>query len=109
MPELSVYATLEAIPDAVLLCEQGGRLSFVNQRCCQMFGYTRQDLMGQEIEFLLPARFHARHRGYRDQHLQQPRVRPMGGAQKELYGRRADGSEFPVDIMLGRIQLGGQN
>jgi PAS domain S-box-containing protein len=64
-----------------------------------MFGYGRAELVGQPVEILLPERFRARHVASRQGYFEAPRLRPMG-ASLELSGRRKDGSEFPVDIML---------
>jgi len=95
-------AFLESAPDAVVIIEPSGTIALANARTEEMFGHTRDDLVGQPIEVLLPARFHAAHVGHRNGYIAEPRTRPMG-AGLELHGRRRDGSEFPVDISLSLI------
>jgi PAS domain S-box-containing protein len=68
-----------------------------------MFGYTRQELVGQRIEMLMPTRFQKEHVQHRTDYMFEPRLRAMGVG-LELYGRRKDGAEFPVDIMLSPIE-----
>ncbi len=68
-----------------------------------MFGYDRQDLVGQKIEQLIPERFRGGHGSQREQYFASPHARQMG-AGLQLFGRRQDGSEFPVDIMLSSLR-----
>lgn len=89
----------EHMPDAILLVDKDGQIQRLNAQAARVFGYTPPELHGQPIEILLPERFRARHLGHRNQYLAEPHTRPMG-AGLELYGRRKDCSEFPVDIML---------
>ena len=74
----------------------------VNAHVQEAFGYDRSELLGQPIEVLIPERFRIAHPGHRADYAAHPRVRTMG-AGLDLYGRRKDGSEFPVDIMLGPV------
>jgi PAS domain S-box-containing protein len=94
---------LESAPDAMVIVDPQGRITLVNRQTEQLFGYQRQELLGQPIETLVPERFHARHVGHRDGYLAQPGVRPMG-AGLQLYGRRKNASEFPVEISLSPLQ-----
>ena len=93
---------LEAAPDAMVCVEADGRIALVNAQAERLFGYHRDELIGQPVEMLVPddARtFHARHR---DGYVADPRPRPMG-AGLQLAGRRRDGSTFPADISLSAI------
>src|ERR1700728_3263456 len=65
----------------------------------RLFGYSREELIGQPVEILVPARFRGSHPRHREDYNAAPRARQMGAAMT-LFGRRKDGSEFPVDIML---------
>ncbi|HEX6677863.1 MAG TPA: PAS domain S-box protein [Actinomycetes bacterium] len=94
---------LESAPDAVVIVDPDGRITLVNRQTEQLFGYQREELLGQPIEALVPKRFHARHVGHRDGYLANPGVRPMG-AGLQLFGRRRDGSEFPVEISLSPLE-----
>ena len=73
-----------------------------------MFGYSPEDLIGQAIEVLVPERYRERHRGHRADYGEQPKVRRMG-AGLDLYGRRRDGSEFPVEISLSPVQADNES
>jgi formate hydrogenlyase transcriptional activator len=93
----------EFSPDAIVVSDHEGKISEVNAQVERFFGYGRSELLGQPVEILIPERFRQAHPRHRNKYSQQPRVRPMGVG-LELYGRRKDGSEFPVDIMLGSIE-----
>jgi formate hydrogenlyase transcriptional activator len=93
----------EFSPDAIVVSDHEGKISEVNAQVEKFFGYSRSELLGKPIEILIPERFRQTHPGQRIDYSNQPRVRPMG-AGLELYGRRKDGSEFPVDIMLGPVE-----
>lgn len=90
----------EAASQAILGVSADGRISLVNRRTEEMFGYTREELVGQELELLLPDRFRSAHIAHRDGYFAEPRVRAMG-AGMDLAGRRKDGTEFPIEIGLG--------
>ena len=72
-----------------------------------LFGYLREELLGQPVELLLPHRYHAEHVGHRRNFTSSPRIRPMG-QNLELFARRKDGTEFPVEISLGPIEADGE-
>ena len=95
----------EFSPDAILVIDRQGRIGQANPRVEELFGYSREDLMGQHVEVLIPERFRDAHLGHRKDYNEHPRTRPMGTG-LELYGRRKDGSEFPVDVMLTPVETG---
>jgi protein-histidine pros-kinase len=96
-------ALLEAAPDAIVAVDEGGQMVLVNSQTEILFGYSRSEILGQPIEILMPARFHAHHVGHRTGYFSEPRVRPMG-ASLSLFGIRKDGTEFPVEISLSPLQ-----
>jgi len=96
----------EHSPDGTVASDSQGVIVRVNAQLEKMFGYDRRELIGQPIEILLPERFRDAHVSHRKDYGQQARMRPMG-AGLELYGRRKDGSEFPVDIMLSPLEGAG--
>lgn len=93
----------EFAPDAIVVVDREGRIVQVNKRTEKLFGYTREELLNSDPDVLLPERFREKHKGHRTTYMSEPRVRPMGTG-LELYGRRKNGSEFPVDISLGVLQ-----
>ena len=93
----------EASPDGVLVVNSEGQIARVNAQTEQMFGYDRQELQGQPVETLVPDRFRKAHVKDRNGYQIDPRMRAMGGG-LELFAKRKDGSEFPVEIMLSPIK-----
>ncbi|MEC9357496.1 MAG: PAS domain S-box protein [Pseudomonadota bacterium] len=94
---------LETAPDAMIIIERSGAISLVNQQAEHMFGYTRDEMIGQTVEMLVPEPLRGRHVGHRDGYFQDPKVRGMG-AGLELSGRRKDGTEFPIEISLSPLE-----
>jgi formate hydrogenlyase transcriptional activator len=90
----------EHSPDAVLTTDAQGRIVRANARVEKLFGYGREELLGQPVEVLVPERFRDGHPLRRRKYYSEPRPRLMG----ELFGRRKDGSEFPVELMLGPLE-----
>jgi protein-histidine pros-kinase len=95
-------ALLEAAPDAMVIVDQRGIIRVVNAQAEQLFGYPRREMLGHEVEMLVPARFRPAHGSHRTNYFVNPRARPMG-AGLELFGVRKDGSEFPVEISLSPL------
>jgi len=93
---------LEAIPDAVAAVNQQGVIVQVNSQTEAHFGYTRDELIGQKIEMLVPERRRPQHHLHREHFHQQPKVRRMGSG-LDLSGRRRNGTEFPVEISLSPV------
>jgi PAS domain S-box-containing protein len=94
---------IEFAPDAIVGIEADGRIALVNGQTEKLFGYARDDLIGERVEKLIPGRFHERHEGHRSAYFGDPRTRPMG-AGLELFGTRSDGTEFPCEISLSSIE-----
>ncbi|MBV8141427.1 MAG: PAS domain S-box protein [Verrucomicrobia bacterium] len=99
----TLLALFQSAPDAIVTVDARGRIDRVNNQTEAMFGYTSPELRGQRIEILMPARFKAGHLRHRASYVREPQLRLMG-AGLELFGRRKDGTEFPVDIMLSPIE-----
>ena len=93
---------LEAAPDAMLLVDAGGSIVLVNFGTEQVFGYTRDELVGRPIELLVPEAVASRHAGHRDRYMVEPTTRGMGTF-GDLWGRRKDGSLVPVEIALSPV------
>jgi PAS domain S-box-containing protein len=101
--EQQMRSLFEFSPDAIVSSDQEGKITAVNSGMERLFGYKREELLGQSVDIMLPERFRSVHPSHRKAYSVQASVRPMGLG-LELYGRRKDGTEFPVDIMLSPIE-----
>ncbi len=94
----------EFAPDAILVANRDGRIVQINGQAERLFGYGRDETLDKPVEILVPERFRQEHIAQRRGYYHNPRVRPMGTG-LGLYGQRKDGSEFPVDISLGPLEI----
>src|SRR5579871_1342143 len=94
---------VENAPNAMVMIDTSGRIEMVNAQAEILFGYSRNELLGQPVELLVPDRLRARHPGLRATFFGDPKSRPMG-AGRELFALRKDGTEFPVEIGLNPIE-----
>ena len=98
---------IDAAPDGIIVTDQRGRIVLANAEGERMFGYARDELLGQPIEVLVPQHMKSRHPEHVAEFHAAPRLRAMGSG-LELHGRRKDGEEFPVEISLSPIPYAGQ-
>jgi PAS domain S-box-containing protein len=94
---------LEASPDALVVVDASGAIMRVNREAERLFGYAREELVGQRVEVLVPDAARQVHAGHRERYMEDPRLRPMGVG-RDLKARRKDGSEFPVEISLNPLK-----
>ncbi len=93
---------LETLPDAVVAVDRDGTIIQVNSQAQELFGYLRDELIGQKVEVLVPESYRRQHHHHRQNFAAAPKTRRMG-ADLDLYGRRRNGSEFPVEISLSPV------
>jgi len=98
---------LETIPDAIVAVDGSGSIVQINSQTEELFGYQRGELVGQPIEMLVPERYRPQHHGHRSSYSHKPKTRRMGSG-LDLYGRRKNGSEFPVEISLSPVSMEGE-
>ena len=94
---------IESAPNGIVMVDQSGKIVLVNAQIEKSFGYSREELLGQPIEILVPERYHQHHSSYRAGFSANPTTRPMGVG-RDLFGRRKDGNEFPVEIGLSPLE-----
>jgi len=97
------WHVIETAPNGMLMVGADGLITMANAQAEKLFGYLREELIGQPVEMLVPERFRTQHSAHRERFSASPEVRLMG-AGRELFGRRKDGSEFPVEIALSPAQ-----
>ncbi|HEX4888099.1 MAG TPA: PAS domain S-box protein [Luteibaculaceae bacterium] len=96
---------LESAPDAMIIANDKGIIELANDQAVIMFGYSKEELIGREVETLIPKRFGEKHHHYRTEYQKAPHPRGMGEG-RELYGLRKNGEEFPVEISLSPLITG---
>ncbi|HEX4560388.1 MAG TPA: PAS domain S-box protein [Gemmatimonadales bacterium] len=101
--EARFRAAVESSPNGMVMIDGGGKILLVNREIERLFGYGREELLGQAIELLVPARVRERHPGLRTEFFAHPQTRSMG-AGRDLFGVRKDGTEMPVEIGLNPIE-----
>ena len=101
--ESKFIGLLESAPDAMVITNGEGKILMVNAQTEKIFGYNREEVIGKEVEIFVPQRFHHRHTSHRHGYVENPKVRGMGIGMN-LFGRRKDGSEFPVEISLSPMK-----
>jgi PAS domain S-box-containing protein len=94
---------VESAPNAMVMVNSAGQIVLVNSQTERSFGYMRDELIGELVEILVPERFRSQHPSHRQNFFTDPQWRPMG-AGRDLFGRRKDGTEFPVEIGLKPIE-----
>jgi PAS domain S-box-containing protein len=96
---------VESCPSGMLMVDRGGKMVLVNTEIERLFGYDRHELIGQSVDILVPTRLRGQHVRHRDGFTLHPEAYKMG-AGRELCGRRKNGNEFPVEVVLNPIQTG---
>ncbi len=102
--EKNFRGLMDSVPDAIVTVDNDGRIVLINKQVEKMFGYKKDELIGQTIEILVPERFREVRVEHRKGYASNPTTRPMG-AGLDLAGRRKDGSEFPVEATLSSVEM----
>jgi PAS domain S-box-containing protein len=94
---------LESAPDAMVIVDKSGEIVLVNAQTEKLFGYQRDEILGNKVEILIPSRYGGHHHKHREKYAERPNTRAMGEG-RELFGLRKDGTEFQVEISLSPIK-----
>ncbi|MEM7007640.1 MAG: PAS domain S-box protein [Thermodesulfobacteriota bacterium] len=103
IPDETFRLIVESVPNGIVMTDNKGEIIFLNPQAQEMFGYKSGELIGNNVEDLMPEGFRHNHVKYRSDYLEEPSKRPMGIG-RNLYGLRADGSKFPVEIGLNFVE-----
>jgi PAS domain S-box-containing protein len=106
--EVKFSALMESVSQAIVAVNHRGLIEIANNKAEELFGYSREEMIGQTLEMLLPERLRGVHAGHREQYFSQPHTRPMGIGM-DLTGRHKSGQEFPVEISLNYVKVGGHS
>ncbi|HKK44070.1 MAG TPA: ATP-binding protein, partial [Balneolaceae bacterium] len=101
--EKRMSALFEAATEGIIISDVDGKIVIVNKKTEELFGYSRQELVGKGIETLVPRRYESRHKKYRQQYYKNPEPRPMGQG-RDLYGLTKSEEEFPVEVSLNYFE-----
>jgi PAS domain S-box-containing protein len=104
MSEATFRGLVEAAPDAVVIANSEGKIQLVNAQTEKMYGYTRDEMVGQPTEMVLAERFRDQFPRRLEGYIADPVIRAMGSGNREIYGRRKDGSEFPIEFTVGLLE-----
>ena len=99
---------LEIAEDAIISVDSGQRIVLFNQGAETVFGYAQAEIIGKPLSLLLPRRFAQAHRGHIQAFSESPEVSRSMGQRREVFGRRKDGSEFPAEASISKLDLGGE-
>jgi two-component system cell cycle sensor histidine kinase/response regulator CckA len=105
--EAKFHALMESASQAIVAINHKGFIEVVNNKAEELFGYTRHELIGHSLEMLVPEALRKRHAGHRKDYFSRPRARPMGIG-LGMAGKRKNGQEFPIEISLNYVEVGGQ-
>lgn len=100
--EATARAFLESAAEGIVAVDRHGRITLVNPRAADMFGYRREELLGEQVELLIPERVRGAHVAHRADYFSRPRARSMGLG-LDLTGRRKNGTEFPIEVSLSFV------
>ena len=104
MAEAPAFPELfESVPDALVVVDGSGSIVAANAHAARLFGYAQAEMIGKSVELLIPPALRERHRGHRAHYTAHPRSRSMGDTDQVLFGQRADGRQFPVEIALSPL------
>ncbi len=104
--ESRLRALLESASQGVVAVDENGRMALVNAKTEEMFGYARDELLGQPLDVILPERYRTAHVGHLQHYFAHPHTRVMGLG-LDLHGRSKNGNEFPVEVTLSYTEHGG--